>query len=73
MSSENNLDELYTKTWNLISELSNDHKAVDVASVLINQALTIYKTVMSDEEFNLTVDAISASRDKIKTIEGLLI
>jgi hypothetical protein len=36
---------------------------------MMTQALTIYKSTMSEEDYNRIVDNISASRDKVKTFE----
>lgn len=51
----------------LISEEGAD--ALEVAAVMASMALTIYKTTLSEDEFNDIVDAISASRGNVKAIE----
>lgn len=38
------------------------------AAAMTKLALMIYKTTLSDEEYNLMVDSISDSRDRIRSI-----
>jgi hypothetical protein len=42
---------------------------MEVAAIMMAQALTIYKSAMSEEDYNRMVDNISSSRDKVKTFE----
>jgi hypothetical protein len=49
--------------------MSVEHGAMEVAAVMMAQALTIYKSAMSEEDYNHMVDSISASRDQVKTFE----
>jgi hypothetical protein len=37
---------------------------------MMAQALSIYKTAMSDEDYNNIVDNISASRDQVNSFTG---
>jgi len=63
-----NLEAIYQQTWKLITELSAKHSPSEVAGVLIAQGLTLYKTFLPEQDYNSMVDAISNSRDQVKTI-----
>lgn len=42
-----------------------------VAGVYVAQAMRLYKTVLTDEEFNRMVDTISDNRENIKPFEEI--
>lgn len=67
------LDELYQKQWAITSVMLEDYRPMEVAGVMIAQALRIYKTAMTDEDFNKLVDSISNGRDKVQKFEGPII
>ncbi len=66
---DNNLEELYAKLWGIITELSEDHTPLTVAGVMAAQAMTIYKTILSPEEYELMAETIYNSRDNVKKLE----
>ncbi len=69
------LNELYQAYWKVHSQMLEEHSSVAVAGVLIAQALTIYKTVLDETEFNKMLDSISESRDRVQALDiskGLL-
>ncbi len=43
------------------------HGAMPVAAVMMTQAMSIYRSSLTENEYNKMVDAISASRDQVKT------
>lgn len=63
------LASLSAKVSQNISDLLEDHKPMEVAAIMTTQALAIYKTILSEDEFNLMVDMISESRDRIFIFE----
>lgn len=64
-------EKLYRDMFKFISEktLVDGHSALEIAAVLATQALTIYKTVLSESEFENMVLEIYNSRDRVKRIE----
>jgi len=64
-------ERLYRDMFKFISEktLVDGHSALEIAAVLATQALTIYKTVLSESEFENMVLEIYNSRDRVKRIE----
>ncbi len=67
------LDDLYQKQWALTGVMLEDYRPLEVAGVMIAQALRIYKTVLSEEDFEKIVDSISNSRGKVEKFEGPII
>lgn len=65
-----NLEEIYAKLWAVILELSENYEALEVAGVMTAQAMTIYKTVLAPEEYEMMAESIYNSRDKVKKLEG---
>ena len=66
---DDKLKELYSKNLAFVDNLCGEYSAMEVAAIMITQALTIYKSAMSDEDYNNMVDSISNSRHKVKTFE----
>ena len=46
-----------------------EHSLLEIASVLQVQALTIYRSTMSEEDYNQMVDNISQRRNQIQTFQ----
>ena len=62
--SDEKLKEFYDKAFALSVQVEPSM----AAGVYIAQALRIYKTVLTNEEFNRMVDTISDDRDKIRPL-----
>ena len=58
-------EQMYQVTGELIAR---EHKPFEIAAVYAMIAMQIYKTALNEEEYNLMVDAISLSRDKVKPL-----
>lgn len=69
MTTDNELNKIYTKYWELTSDLIPEYNAVAIAGVMVAQALTIYKTVLTEEGFDSMVDSISDSRKNVKKLD----
>lgn len=64
------MEKLYAEYLTIhTSKLQEGYKPLEVASVLATHALSIYKTVLSKEDYDVMVDAISNSRDQIMSIQ----
>lgn len=67
---DKNLEHAYQLYWELTSHLSkNQYDPTVLAGVMLAQAMTIYKTVLSDSDFDKLVDGIVEKKDKVKRIE----
>ena len=67
MITDDQLQELYSKNLAFVDNLSGEYGAMEVAAIMMTQALSIYKSALSDEDYNKMVDNISGSRNKVKT------
>lgn len=67
-NTDNSLDELYHAYWEVHNEKMNNYTPLEVAAILVTQGLTIYKTVLSEEEYEKMVDSISEQRDRVLEI-----
>jgi hypothetical protein len=60
------LENLYQDYWAFhASMIDKDHSPIAIAAILVAQALSIYKTVLEEDEYNSIVDSISDKRDKV--------
>jgi hypothetical protein len=62
--------ELYDKYMKFTEKMSEEYDALAIAGIMTAQALSIYRTVMSETEYNQMVDNISDSRDLVHTFQG---
>lgn len=63
------LQRLYDTFLEFADHMCTENSPMEVAAIMMAQALTIYKSAMSEEDYNRIVDNISSSRDKVKTFE----
>ena len=60
------LENLYQDYWAFhATMIDKDHSPIEIAAILVAQALSIYKTVLEEDEYNSIVDSISDKRDKV--------
>ena len=60
------LQKLYDQYLDFTDHMCSEHGPLEVAAVMMAQSLTIYKSALGEEEYNLMVDNISNSRNKVK-------
>ena len=63
-------EELYSKYMSFNGVMLESHRPLEIAAIMMTQALSIYRTVLSEEDYNKMVDSISSLRDKVQTLEG---
>jgi hypothetical protein len=60
------LENLYQDYWAFhATMIDKEHSPMEIAAILVAQALSIYKTVLEEDEYNSIVDSISDSRDQV--------
>jgi hypothetical protein len=62
--------ELYSDYMKFTKTMSEKYDALAIAGIMTAQALSIYRTVLSEKEYNQIVDNISDSRDLVHTFQG---
>ena len=67
MDEDTKIEDLYHTLLRVTAELvNNGYDAMEISAVMTRVALQIYKTKLSDEDYNRMIDFISKSRDEIE-------
>ena len=69
--SKDKLQQLYDNYLEFTDHMVGVHGAMEVAAVMMTQALTIYRSSMDEEDYNKMVDAISSNRSQVKIFDRL--
>jgi hypothetical protein len=71
VASERTTEAIYKRFEDFTIGLCENEKVdiLMVAGIMMAQALRIYKTTMSQEEYDLITDAILNSRDRVRPLE----
>jgi hypothetical protein len=67
------LEELYNKYLMITDQMVAEYDAMEVAAIMMAQALSIYKTGLDEIDYNKMVDSISSSRDNVKKFTPTII
>ena len=61
---------LYDKNWDSIEKLCDSNDPLIVAGVIMAQALKLYKTALSDQDFERMMQTILDTRTEIRPLSG---
>jgi hypothetical protein len=64
------LDELFNKSFEVNVRLAGEYSVIAVAGVLLGQAMRLYKTVLSEDEFNRMMETIQDTSADVKPYEA---
>ena len=64
---QNSIEDLYAKYLQFTSVMMEDYKDIEIAGVMIAQALSMYKTVLEEEDYQRMVNSIYERRNDVKT------
>jgi hypothetical protein len=64
---ECSIEDLYAKYLQFTSVMLEDYKDLEIAGVMITQALSMYRTVLLEEDYQRMVKSIYERRNEIKT------
>ena len=67
LKDDQEVDALYKTFANLATDLSLQHKALSIAAVMNAVAMSIYKTAMSEEDFEKMAELIYELRHEVQT------
>jgi len=66
---EDQLENLYNSYWEVHnSKIETGHSPLEIAAVIMSQALTIYKTIMSEEDFSELLEKIVDQRHQVRVL-----
>lgn len=66
--STDNLEQLTEDVWGFINQQLETHRPTAVAGVMVAQALSIYRTILTASEYDSIVDTISDTRDQVNIL-----
>ena len=61
---KDNINEIYQEYWQFHSVMLEKYKPMEIAGVMMAQAMTIYKTMLSEEEFSQLTESIFVTHRK---------
>ena len=64
--SDENLENLYEQYLMFTDSMVVEHGAMQVAAVMMAQAMSIYRTALDEIDYNKMVDSISSNRSQVK-------
>jgi hypothetical protein len=67
---EHSIEDLYTKYLQFNSVMMEDYQDIEIAGIMITQALSMYRTVLLEEDYQRMVKSIYERRNDIKTFNG---
>ena len=73
MISDQKLQRLYSQYLEFTDHMVGEYGPMEVAAIMMTQSLSIYRSGMSDEDYNRMVDSISSNRDNVKTFSPTVI
>jgi hypothetical protein len=64
---DHSIEDLYAKYLQFTSVMLEDYKDIEIAGIMITQALSMYKTVLLEEDYQRMVQSIYERRNDVKT------
>ena len=65
MSENTNIDELYKTILMFVDQLAGEYHPEAIAGVTMAISMSLYKTMLSEDEFNDMMDVVLESRDQV--------
>jgi len=66
---DDKLQRLYNNYLEFTDHMCIEHSPMEVAAIMMTQALSLYRSSLNEDEYNNMVDMISASRSQVKTFD----
>lgn len=67
---DNEMKELYTIVIKNVASLVQDYDPLAVAGVMMAQSLSIYRSSLTEDDYNSLVESILARKDNVKTFNN---
>ena len=64
---QHSIEDLYAKYLQFTSVMLEEYKDIEIAGIMITQALSMYKTVLAEEDYQRMVKSIYERRNDVKT------
>lgn len=66
---EHCIEDLYAKYLQFTAVMLEDYKDIEIAGVMITQALSLYRTVLPEDDYQRMVKSIYERRNDVKTFD----
>ena len=66
---EHSIEELYAKYLQFTAVMLEDYKDIEIAGIMVTQALSMYRTVLPEEDYQRMVNSIYERRNDVKTFD----
>ena len=66
---EHCIEDLYAKYLQFTSVMLEDYQDIEIAGIMVTQALSMYRTVLSEEDYQRMVKSIYERRNDVKTFD----
>ena len=66
---EDKLQRLYDTYLEFTDHMCIENSPMEVAAIMMTQALSLYRSSLNEDEYNNMVDMMSASRTQVKTFD----
>jgi hypothetical protein len=63
------IEDLYAKYLQFTAVMLEDYKDIEIAGIMITQALSMYRTVLSEEDYQRMVKSIYERRNDVKSFD----
>lgn len=63
---EDRIDHLYSEAVQMLEKFAVKYNAMEIAAVMVNLGMTIYKTSLNEEDYQSMISAIYDTRDVVK-------
>ena len=67
---QHSIEDLYSKYLQFTAVMMEDYEDIEIAGIMITQALSMYRTVLPEEDYQRMVKSIYERRNDIKTFNG---
>jgi hypothetical protein len=64
---QHSIEDLYAKYLQFTSVMLEDYQDIEIAGIMITQALSMYRTVLLEEDYQRMVNSIYERRNDVKT------
>ena len=66
---QHSIEDLYSKYLQFTSVMMEVYQDIEIAGIMITQALSIYKTVLEEDDYQRMVNSIYERRNDVKTFD----
>ena len=67
---EHCIEDLYAKYLQFTGVMLEDYKDIEIAGVMVAQALSMYRTVLPEEDYQRMVKSIYEKRSDVRPFDG---